>query len=61
MTDDTKVNPVMVRLRQLDRVLAKAEGIVNQGFEDQDDARYFRQKLTKFLRVKLATMEPEAE
>jgi len=58
MTDDTKANPVMQRLRHLDRVLAKADGIVNQEFEDADDQAYFRTKLVKYLRAKLAMLEP---
>ena len=57
MTEKAAVNPVMQRLRQLDRVLAKADGIVGQPFEDRDDAEYFKSKLTKYLKAKLALVE----
>jgi len=60
VTDDTKANPVMQRLRHLDRVLAKADGIIGQEFADADDAAYFRGKLLKYLRQKLAIMEPKS-
>ena len=56
-SEKSPVNEVMQRLRQLDRVLAKADGIVGQPFEDRDDAEYFKSKLTKYLKAKLALVE----